>query len=87
MKKTIIQTLCIVYKYPEMLLGMKKRGFGAGKWNGFGGKNKKGENIEKAAKRELEEGSGLVAREMEKVGVINFEFENSDEMPEVHFSG
>jgi hypothetical protein len=24
----------------QVLLGMKKRGFGEGKWNGFGGKNK-----------------------------------------------
>lgn len=85
-KKTIIiQTLCIVYKYPEILLGMKKRGLGTGKWNGFGGKVKKGESIKETAKRELKEEIEIDAVEMEKVGVINFEFTNSDEMPEVHF--
>lgn len=85
MKKTIVQTLCIVYKYPEMLLGMKKRGFGAGKWNGFGGKVREGENIEKAAVRELKEEIGIEAREIVKMGVINFEFQKSEEAPEVHF--
>jgi len=48
-------TLCIVLKRNEILLGMKKRGFGKGKWNGFGGKVLRGETIEKAAKRELRE--------------------------------
>ena len=27
----------------RILLGLKKRGFGVGKWNGFGGKLEKGE--------------------------------------------
>jgi len=34
-----------------ILLGYKKRGFGAGKWNGFGGKVEIGETVEDAAKR------------------------------------
>ena len=38
-----------------MLLGMKKRGFGTGKWNGFGGKVEVGETVADAAQRELEE--------------------------------
>lgn len=84
-KRKIVQTLCIVYKHPQILLGMKKRGFGAGRWNGFGGKLLENENIERAAKRELKEEIGIEAQKIEKVGVINFEFENSDEMPEVHF--
>ena len=36
MKKLL--TLTIIYQHPKVLLGMKKRGFGAGRWNGFGGK-------------------------------------------------
>lgn len=64
---------------------MKKRGFGKGKWNGFGGKVKDEEKIGEAAERELREEIGIDASEMEKVGVISFEFTNSDEMPEVHF--
>ncbi|MDP4007437.1 MAG: hypothetical protein Q8P55_02500 [bacterium] len=38
-------TLCIVQQEGQVLLGMKKRGFGKGRWNGFGGKVK-GEPIE-----------------------------------------
>ena len=43
----------------RMLLGMKKRGFGMGKWNGFGGKVEPDETVEAAARRELEEEAGL----------------------------
>jgi len=39
----------------RILLGMKKRGFGAGWWNGFGGKVQQGETIEEAAKRSTKE--------------------------------
>ena len=35
----------------EILLGMKKRGFAAGKWDGFGGKVEGNESNEDAAKR------------------------------------
>ena len=38
-----------------LLLGMKNRGFGSGKYNGFGGKVEVGETIENAAVRELRE--------------------------------
>ena len=46
-----ILTLAFVRRHGEILLGFKKRGFGAGKWNGFGGKVEAGETIEDAAKR------------------------------------
>eukprot|EP00931_Biecheleriopsis_adriatica_P100824 TRINITY_DN76064_c0_g1_i1.p1 TRINITY_DN76064_c0_g1~~TRINITY_DN76064_c0_g1_i1.p1 ORF type:complete len:583 (+),score=99.53 TRINITY_DN76064_c0_g1_i1:55-1803(+) len=42
-----------------VLLGLKKRGFGAGKLNGFGGKLEKGETLEESAVRELAEECGL----------------------------
>lgn len=44
-------TLVLVVQPGRVLLGMKKRGFGAGKWNGFGGKVQPGETIEEAARR------------------------------------
>ncbi|XP_013792352.1 7,8-dihydro-8-oxoguanine triphosphatase-like [Limulus polyphemus] len=44
-------TLVFVRKQAEVLLGLKKRGFGKGKWNGFGGKVEPSETIEQAAKR------------------------------------
>lgn len=53
MKKVL--TLCIVHQNSKVLLVMKKRGFGSGRWNGFGGKVSLEETIEAAAKRELKE--------------------------------
>ncbi|OHA24233.1 MAG: hypothetical protein A3G52_04405 [Candidatus Taylorbacteria bacterium RIFCSPLOWO2_12_FULL_43_20] len=71
----------------EILLAMKKRGFGAGKLNGFGGKVEKGERIEYALIREAEEEVGIVADEsdLEKVAEIHFAFESkSDWKQTVH---
>ena len=44
-----------------VLLGLKKRGFGQGKLNGFGGKLEAGESLEASAIRELQEECGLMA--------------------------
>jgi len=77
-------TLCLIHKHPQVLLGMKKRGFGAGKWNGFGGKVQEGESIEEAARRELKEECGLDAKNMAKAGVISFKWQDKPEILEVH---
>lgn len=81
MKK--VQTLCIIHKHPYILLGMKKRGFGVGNWNGFGGKVHAGETIPDAAHRELFEEAGIEARNMEKAGILNFSFPDGKNL-EVH---
>ena len=60
-----------------MLLGMKKRGFGAGRWNGFGGKVEKGETIEEAMRREVFEEASIDVVDAEEVGVLEFEFKES----------
>lgn len=44
-------TLVFIIEPERILLGMKKRGFGAGWWNGFGGKVQADETIEEAARR------------------------------------
>lgn len=44
-------TLLFIVEEKRVLLGMKKRGFGVGRWNGFGGKVQPEETIEEAAKR------------------------------------
>ena len=77
-------TLCIVHQGSKVLLGMKKRGFGAGRWNGFGGKVRNGETVEAAARRELKEEAGLEVLEITEMGVIDFTFENDKDILEVH---
>ncbi len=69
-------TLILVINENNVLLGMKKRGFGKGKWNGFGGKLKDGETLEQAAVREMEEEAGIIIDEshLEKVAELNFIF-------------
>ncbi|MCL4371820.1 8-oxo-dGTP diphosphatase [Candidatus Marsarchaeota archaeon] len=59
----------------RILLAMKKRGFGSGKYNGLGGKVKAGETVEEAMVREAEEESHSVPERYEKAGVINFYFD------------
>ncbi|KAG4075006.1 hypothetical protein HA402_014585 [Bradysia odoriphaga] len=46
----------------RLLLGLKKRGFGLGKYDGFGGKVEVNESIVDAAARELNEEFGLIVR-------------------------
>ena len=48
-----ILTLVIPVQGDHCLLGLKKRGFGTGYWNGFGGKVKEGETVMDAAMREV----------------------------------
>ncbi|MDP2874442.1 MAG: 8-oxo-dGTP diphosphatase [bacterium] len=82
MKKLL--TLCMIYQHPKVLLGMKKRGFGAGRWNGFGGKVAAAETVEAAAKREAQEEAGIEVKNLAKVGIIEFEFKGNPEILEVH---
>ena len=46
-----VLTLAFVRESTRVLLGLKKRGFGEGRWNGFGGKVQLGETIEAGAVR------------------------------------
>jgi 8-oxo-dGTP diphosphatase/2-hydroxy-dATP diphosphatase len=82
--KKLLTTLCIVHQHPRILLGMKKRGFGMGRWNGFGGKIKDGESIEDATKREMQEESGVEVENLNKIGIMEFEFKGNPEIIEVH---
>jgi 8-oxo-dGTP pyrophosphatase MutT (NUDIX family) len=69
----------------RLLLGRKKRGFGEGYFNGFGGKLEPGESTDQAAVRELCEESGLTATALEHVGVLTFVFDDQCERPwQVH---
>jgi 8-oxo-dGTP diphosphatase len=80
LRKIISQrTICFPISHGEILLGMKLKGFGAGKYNGFGGKfdSAKGDKkIEDTAIRELEEESMIQAgvADLEHVAIIDFFF-------------
>jgi len=88
-----VLTLCIIQQGDRVLLGMKKRGFGKGRWNGFGGKVQEGETIAEAAKRELKEEAGIVTEDLQERGILEFTFQNNPELLEVrvfyvsHFTG
>mmetsp|Transcript_4760 Transcript_4760/g.7223 ORF Transcript_4760/g.7223 Transcript_4760/m.7223 type:complete len:163 (+) Transcript_4760:50-538(+) len=68
----------------EVLLGMKKRGFGVGKWNGFGGKLEEGESNEAAALRELEEECSVTSSALSRQGYLVFSMEESNKLMKVH---
>jgi len=83
MNKKIL-TLCIIHQYPKILLGMKKRGHGKGKWNGFGGKVEKGETIEEAAVRETKGETGIEVSKIKKLGILEFVYQDGSGNMEVH---
>jgi 8-oxo-dGTP diphosphatase len=63
-KPVLDTTLCLPLRGRpprQVLLGLKRVGFGAGKLTGIGGKVEPGEEVVVAAARELEEEVGLVA--------------------------
>lgn len=82
--KSKLLTLCIIQQDTKILLGMKKRGFGAGRWNGFGGKVHEGESIKDAARRETQEEAGITLGEIDEVGTLDFEFQGDPQVLEVH---
>jgi 8-oxo-dGTP diphosphatase/2-hydroxy-dATP diphosphatase len=63
---------------------MKKRGFGAGRWNGFGGKVNEGETIEQAAKREMLEEASISTDNIKQLGVIDFYWKDKPDIIEVN---
>lgn len=67
-------TLVFIRRDHEVLLIRKKRGLGAGKINGPGGKVDEGETVEETAARETEEEVGLVPTHMEPRGELRFQF-------------
>ncbi|HEY2506504.1 MAG TPA: 8-oxo-dGTP diphosphatase [Streptosporangiaceae bacterium] len=72
--------LCLIRREspagPQVLLGLKKTGFGLGKWVGLGGHIEPGEKPAQAAAREVLEESGLVVAtdSLEHMATIEFRF-------------
>lgn len=67
-------TLLFLLRDDQILLAMKKRGFGAGRWNGVGGKPEANETIEQTAVRECKEEIGVTPKNYHQVGTLNFHF-------------
>ncbi|RUS13828.1 7,8-dihydro-8-oxoguanine triphosphatase [Endogone sp. FLAS-F59071] len=83
-KKVLTLVLLHIQSENEILLGYKKRGFGANRYNGFGGKLETGETIEEAAHRELQEEAGITTDTLERVGLLWFTFSGDPKALEVH---
>lgn len=84
--KTKVLSLLFLRKDDQILLAMKKRGFGEGRWNGVGGKVEEGESIEAAMIRETTEEISVVPTVYEKVGDIRFDeyFKGEPTLMHVH---
>ena len=71
-------TLLFLYKpeQEQILLAMKKRGFGKGRWNGVGGKLQGDESIAEAVIRETEEEISVRVRpdDLTQVATLDFSF-------------
>jgi 8-oxo-dGTP diphosphatase len=78
-----LTTLCYPICDGHVLLAMKKRGFGVGKWNGAGGKVQAGESVEDACRRETYEEIGIEVDALEARGVIEFIFEGKPDWDNV----
>ncbi len=67
-------TVLLLLREQEILLAMKKRGFGMGKYNGVGGKPEPGENIVETAIRETQEEIGVTPVNPSKVALFRYYF-------------
>jgi 8-oxo-dGTP pyrophosphatase MutT (NUDIX family) len=65
-------SIVLLLKKKNILLAMKKRGFGQGLWNGVGGKSDPGETIEDTAIRECQEEISVTPTKLTKVAILNF---------------
>ncbi len=74
-------TLALLFRDGKILLAMKKRKFGSGKWNGYGGKLEEGEEPIDGIIREIKEESNLDIEKslFKKLGFIDFFFNDKEE--------
>jgi len=70
-------TLVFLIKDNQILLAMKKRGFGVGKWNGVGGKPDGNEKIEITAIRETQEEIEVIPQNITQAATLDFFFQDN----------
>lgn len=80
-----ITTISFLVKGDEVFLSEKRRGFGVGFLNGYGGKAAAGEDVRTAAVRELREEAAVDAdpKRLQKVAVVDF-FDGDEHIFECH---
>jgi mutator protein MutT len=74
-------TLLFLVRGDEVLLAMKKRGFGSDRYNGVGGKIEPGETVEQALVRECQEEIGVTPTTYYKVAEHDFEMDVDSDKP------
>ncbi|MCA9344586.1 8-oxo-dGTP diphosphatase [Candidatus Saccharibacteria bacterium] len=84
--KNLQLTLLYLCENDNILLAMKKRGFGRDMYNGVGGKVDPGETIEQAMVRECQEEIGATPTKYTKVGYLVFDehHENVRKLMHIH---
>jgi 8-oxo-dGTP diphosphatase len=73
-RPTDLATLVFVHRNGRLLLIHKKRGLGAGKLNGPGGRLEIGETLDACASREVREELRITPKGLEKRGELRFQF-------------
>lgn len=63
----------MIHDEARILLGLKKVRLGKGYWNSVGGHVEDGEEVHEAAIREVFEEFGLIAHQVEKMGLLKIE--------------
>ncbi len=73
-------TICYIRDRGRVLLQLRADGrFGAGRWNGPGGKLRDGESPEEATAREVREETGLTVHDLRDHGVLTYYFGETTE--------
>ena len=72
----LILTLCLLCRDGQVALAKKHCGFGAGKWNGYGGKVEHPETVVDAAIREVyqESGVNISPLYLQRMALLDFHF-------------
>jgi ADP-ribose pyrophosphatase YjhB (NUDIX family) len=87
MPNKLIMTVCYVLDFGKnkILLGLKRKRIGKGKWNGHGGHfEKKDKIIEARARREVQQECGLKPETIEECGVVKIINDEIGKIIELH---